>query len=75
MLCRFMSSDGVCTGRYSGYGCIRSRCQYWRESHECEHHDPTGDYCWKYARFGCVGKDSCDSLTDYLQAASDAESA
>lgn len=75
MLCRFLSSKGLCTGKYDGYGCIKSDCAYWRESHQCEHHDLTGDYCWKFARFGCVGRGSCDSISDYLQAVSEAESA
>ncbi|MDH3365806.1 MAG: hypothetical protein OEM29_07400 [Thermoplasmata archaeon] len=74
MLCRFLSADGLCTGKYEGYSCIKSDCAYWRMSHECEHHDSTGDYCRKFARFGCVGKDSCHSISDYLQAASEAES-
>ena len=73
MLCKFMSSSGRCTGRYEGYACIKSDCAYWRESHSCEFHDVTGDYCRKYARFGCVGKDCCDSLSDYIQAVSEAE--
>ncbi|MCJ2532650.1 MAG: hypothetical protein LN411_01850 [Candidatus Thermoplasmatota archaeon] len=75
MLCRFLSSDGICAGKYEGYACIRSSCSYWVEAHSCEHHDSTGDYCNKHARFGCVGKESCHTLSEYLQAASEAETA
>ena len=73
MLCRFLSQEGLCKGRYRGYGCIGEQCGHWIESHRCEHHEGTGDYCRKYARFGCVGKDCCGTLMDYLQAASEAE--
>ena len=44
MICRFLSSNGLCTGKYDGYSCIKSDCALWRESHECEFHDQTGDY-------------------------------
>ncbi len=75
MLCRYRSPDGICVGKYEGYACISSSCSYWMEAHNCEHHDGAGDYCNKHARFGCVGKESCHTLSEYLQAASEAETA
>jgi hypothetical protein len=73
MLCRFMASDGTCTDKYHGYACIRSNCTHWKEAHECEYHSKTGDYCEKYARFGCVGKESCHTLSEYMRATAEAE--
>ena len=68
MKCRYLSDKGLCTGRYPGYACIKRHCSYFREAQTCEHHDETGDYCRKYARFGCVGKESCSTLAEYLEA-------
>jgi hypothetical protein len=39
----------------------------------CEFRDMSGDYCKKYNRFGCVGKESCSSLADYLDAVAEDE--
>lgn len=68
MRCRYLSSGGLCTGRYQGYACIKRHCVHFKQAQACEHHDETGDYCRKYARFGCVGKDSCGTLAEYLEA-------
>lgn len=68
MKCKFRTKDNLCDGRYRGYACIEKQCAYFSESHKCEHHEATGDYCRKYGRFGCVGKDSCGSIVDYLEA-------
>lgn len=68
MKCRFRTADSLCTGKYNGFACIGRQCSYYMESLKCEHHEETGDYCRKYARFGCVGKDSCGTLADYLAA-------
>lgn len=67
MKCKFFGPGGVCTGKYAGYGCIRSQCASFREAQKCEFKDPVGDYCRKYARFGCVGRDSCGTVADYLE--------
>lgn len=75
MRCKFRTSDNLCAGKYKGFACIGKQCSYHRESQKCEHHEETGDYCRKYARFGCVGKDSCETLSDYLSAAAEEESA
>ncbi len=58
----------MCTGKYAGYACIRNSCESYNKAHNCEHRDPAGDYCKKYARFGCVGLDSCTTISDYLAA-------
>ncbi len=68
MRCMFRTADGLCTSRYEGFACISKQCSYYQESQKCEHHEETGDYCRKYARFGCVGRDSCETLSDYLAA-------
>jgi hypothetical protein len=68
--CEFLTKDSICTGRYSGYSCIKKQCTYLKETQKCEFHENTGDYCRKYGRFGCVGKNSCRTLTDYLEAVS-----
>lgn len=68
MKCKFLGSNGVCTGKYTGYGCIKSSCASFKEAQNCEHRDSVGDYCMKYGRFGCVGRDSCKSVADYLEA-------
>lgn len=67
MKCKFLGAGGVCTGKYAGYGCIRDQCASFREALNCEYRDAVGDYCKKYGRFGCVGKDSCRTITDYLE--------
>jgi len=75
MKCRFKTRDNRCAGKYEGFACIQKQCACFAEAQNCEHHETTGDYCRKYGRFGCVGKDSCGSLVDYLEAvAADAES-
>lgn len=71
--CRHLAKDGICTGRYEGYACIKEQCALVKQSKECEHHEVSGDYCRRYARFGCVGKDNCSSLTDYLETVSEAQ--
>lgn len=68
MKCRFRAKDNLCAGKYRGFACIEKQCAYFAESQKCEHHEMTGDYCRKYCRFGCVGKGSCGSLVDYLEA-------
>lgn len=68
MKCKFMGPKGVCSGKYAGYACIRDSCPSFRMAQSCEHRDAAGDYCKKYARFGCVGLDSCKTITDYLEA-------
>jgi len=73
MHCRYLSGDGKCTGTYNGYSCIREQCTYLKQTRECEHHQAEGDYCRKYARFGCVGRNSCETLADYLDACSASE--
>ncbi len=67
MHCTFQTKDSLCTGKYAGYACIMKQCTYYKESRRCEHHEETGDYCRKYARFGCVGKGNCGTLTEYLE--------
>jgi len=71
MHCKFLAKDGLCTGKYAGYACIREQCAIVKQSKECEHHEVSGDYCRKYARFGCVGKENCSYLTDYLETVSE----
>ncbi len=66
--CRFKGDGNRCLGKYKGFACIENQCAYYAEAQKCEHHEGTGDYCRKYARFGCVGRDSCGSLVDYLGA-------
>jgi len=68
MKCRFLGKDGVCSGKYSGYSCIKGQCASFKEAQNCDHHEKTGDYCRKYGRFGCVGRESCRTLGDYLEA-------
>lgn len=75
MKCRFLTKDGICTGKYSGYACIKKQCSSFQEGQKCEFHEPSGDYCKKYARFGCVGKESCETLSDYLEAVAEQEEA
>lgn len=69
--CKYLSKNGLCTGMYDGYACIRGQCALVRQSKECEYHEVSGDYCRKYARFGCVGKENCSSLADYLETVSE----
>lgn len=71
MKCAHITRDGLCTSKYAGYSCIKRQCSLFKDAHKCEYHEPTGDYCRKYARFGCVGKDSCSTLADYLEAATE----
>lgn len=68
MKCKFLGPKGICKGKYDGYGCIKGSCPSFKKAQNCEHRDAVGDYCKKYARFGCVGKDSCDTIADYLEA-------
>jgi hypothetical protein len=68
MKCKYLAKNNICTGKYSGYSCIKRHCSSFKEAQKCEYHDSSGDYCRKYQRFGCVGKDSCGSLVDYLEA-------
>ncbi len=75
MRCRFLTADNICTGKYKGFACIKQHCSYHQESQKCPHHDETGDYCRKHARFGCVGKESCETLADYLAAVAEEEEA
>lgn len=73
MKCKFLTKDNVCTGKYSGFACIKGQCSSFKDAQKCEFHELSGDYCKKYARFGCVGKDSCITLSDYLEAVAEEE--
>ena len=75
MKCKFLTRDGKCTGAYAGYACIKKQCSSLKLAQSCEHHELSGDYCKKYGRFGCVGRESCRSLADYLEAVADSEHA
>ena len=75
MHCRYLARDGHCTGKYDGYACIREHCSILQDAKKCEFHEESGDYCRKYARFGCVGRDNCDSLADYLESIAEVEHA
>ena len=75
MQCRHLTKDGLCVGKYAGYACIKRQCTSFKEAQNCEHREISGDYCRKYGRFGCVGKDSCQSLSDYLEAVAEEEQA
>ena len=75
MKCKYLAKDNLCTGKYAGYACIKKECSSFKEAQKCEHHELSGDYCKKYARFGCVGKDSCGSLADYLESVAEDEHA
>ena len=67
MKCKFRTKDDLCTGKYRGFSCIQKQCTYFLEALKCEYHESSGDYCRKYGRFGCVGKDACGTLADYLE--------
>jgi len=69
--CKYLTKDNICTGRYAGFSCIKKQCTSLKEAQDCVYHEATGDYCKKYQRFGCVGKASCGSLADYLEAVSE----
>ena len=71
MRCSYLTRDNLCTGKYKGFACIKKLCTYFKEAQQCEHHEESGDYCAKYARFGCVGKNNCLTLTDYLESVSE----
>ena len=71
--CRYLTRDNLCSGKYSGYGCIQKQCSLFKEAQQCEFHEPSGDYCKKYGRFGCVGRDSCATLVSYLEAVAETE--
>lgn len=66
--CKYLRKDGLCSGRYAGFACIKRHCTYYKQAQACEYREATGDYCRKYGRFGCVGRDSCRTLADYLEA-------
>jgi hypothetical protein len=73
MRCKHLGRDNLCMGKYAGYACIKKQCSSYKEAQRCEFHESNGDYCRKYARFGCVGRDSCATLTDYLEAVAEEE--
>jgi len=75
MRCKYLTKDNLCTGKYHGFACIRKQCSSFKEAQKCEHHELSGDYCRKYGRFGCVGKESCNTLADYLEAVVEEEHA
>ena len=68
MHCRHLTKEGLCTGTYEGYACIKKHCAAFKDAQKCEFREVEGDYCKKYNRFGCVGKESCQNLADYLEA-------
>jgi hypothetical protein len=75
MRCKYLTKDSLCTGKYSGYACIKAQCPTFKDAQSCEHHEISGDYCKKYGRFGCVGRESCNTLSDYLEAVAEEEQA
>ena len=75
MHCRHLTREGLCDGKYAGYACIKKQCPSFKEAMNCEFKDGSGDYCKKYGRFGCVGRDSCQHLSDYLSAVAEEEQA
>lgn len=75
MQCKHLARDSLCSGKYAGYACIKKQCTLYKEAMKCEFREESGDYCRKHARFGCVGKESCQTLSDYLGAVAEEESA
>jgi hypothetical protein len=73
MKCKYLTKDNLCAGKYSGYACIKAQCSSFKDAQKCEHHETSGDYCRKYGRFGCVGKESCNTLSEYLEAVAEEE--
>jgi len=73
MHCKYLAKDGMCIGMYPGYACIKKHCVSYKEAQNCQFREATGDYCRKYSRFGCVGRDSCQTLSDYLLAVAEEE--
>lgn len=61
MKCRF-DADGICQGKYEGFGCITEKCDLYAQ--RCEY--LANPYCLKYKRFFCVGNEDCNSLERYL---------
>ena len=73
MKCKYLTKDGLCSGIYSGFACIKRQCANYQQALKCDYYEKTGDYCKKFGRFGCVGMGSCDTLADYLEAFADEE--
>ncbi|MCG7844096.1 MAG: hypothetical protein MIO90_01540 [Methanomassiliicoccales archaeon] len=63
--CPRLGPDGKCNGLYYGFTCIKDKCKMQNREATCEF-CIGGDYCLKYNRFGCVGKDNCGTKDDYL---------
>ena len=73
MKCKYLTKDGLCSGIYSGFACIKRQCANYQQALKCDYYEKTGDYCKKYGRFGCVGRDSCATLVSYLEAVAETE--
>ena len=67
MHCKHLSREGLCEGEYSGYACIKKHCSSYREAMNCEFKEGSGDYCKKYGRFYCAGKENCGNAGDFMR--------
>jgi hypothetical protein len=60
--CRHLGSDGICQGKYKGFGCIGDRCKDPTRGPgkpRCRHGRADG-YCKKHRKFECAGEDCPD---------------
>ena len=60
--CKHLDANGICQGKYKGFGCIGDKCQDPtrgpRES-KCRHLSGDG-YCRKHGKFECPGEECPD---------------
>jgi len=71
MTCKYDDGKGWCTGKFSGFGCIKDRCDSYApaedERYSCTGKPGDGTYCHKYKRFYCAGMENCADAKNYIR--------
>jgi hypothetical protein len=71
MVCEFDDGKGWCTGKFKGFGCVKSKCELYtpnpdKKSH-CSESPRKGVYCYKFNRFFCAGLNDCIDSASYFR--------
>lgn len=60
--CKHLDEEGICQGKYKGFGCIEDKCQdptRGPKTNKCKHERDDG-YCTLHKKFSCKGEDCVD---------------
>ena len=55
--CRHLDEEGICQGKYKGFGCIEDKCQDPTRGPKINEENIDDGYCTKHNKFNCKCED------------------